>query len=300
MTVVQVQGKKESTRLTCHAWHAPSTLHRSKNNTPIPAKLARQSDTPHGSRRDPPWKLPPRVPRRRRASPSTAAPSALPAPEPAAPAAGRREAGSRTILPGYTSLPEVSGWRAQGRRTNAPARRATPGRPRRGPHSPRGAPGAVPPAPVAPAPPNFPSCAAATGSAPPPAPAAAEPPGTRGRGAVAAGGLNRRRARALARGGDRRPRARAAVAGGGRAWLRPPAPPRRPAAVRPSAGSKRGAPAECCPPSDGDTPGDLGSPAGESGRRPHGAPKKLYLQMTGDWSSSTLATGKLRFHVKAI
>lgn len=186
------------------------------------------SDTRRVTARTLPGRLPrasPPVPRRRSAPPGRAAraprrrvPSAGGSPQPSGQDGGRPGAAPPS---GLHSLPEVAGWRAPGSRPAAPTR-ATPGRPGRGPPlTPRLPPGC----------PAGSRCSRAARTFPPARP----PPRARlhlplrqprslrgpwGRGAAAAGGLNRGRAPALAPAEAAGPRARAG--------LRPPRAPSAP------------------------------------------------------------------------
>lgn len=186
---------------------------------------------------EPPWEAPPRprasAPRRGRAAPEPRGVEPPPRGLPAAPA-GRTPGGRAPHHPPRcTRRPEVAGWGGQGSRADAPARRASPGRPARVPTHPE-------------APPGCPAGSCCSRAA-----ELSLLRGRRGLGSTSRSGSLRasgdpgggeRRRRGLNRGG-----APAPAAGWG---LRRPAGvalgrfPARPSAVRPSAGSERGAPAE--------------------------------------------------------
>lgn len=208
--------------------------------------------TLRGHSPDPPREPPPRIPARpakaqRPPGRAARAPSGRRSPQP------RRQDGGRpgpAPPSGLHSLPEVAGRSAPGSRPANPPTRATPGRPGRGRHSPRGSPGL----------PRRSCCSRAAaelsllrgrcrglGST--------SRSGSRGASGDPGGGERRRRRRrspALAPAEAAGPRARAG--------LRPPAPPPRPSAGRPSARPERGALAEGVRPLTGVA--EPGSPAG--------------------------------------
>lgn len=170
---------------------------------------------------EPPWEAPPRprafAPRRGRAAPEPHGVEPPPRGLPAAPAGRTPRGRAPHHPPRCTRRPEVAGWGGQGSRADAPARRASPGRPLRVPTHPE-------------VPPGLPGrlLLLSRGRTFPPArpPRARlhlplrQPPSLRGpggRGAAAAGAEPRRSPSASRWVG-------AAAPGGGRAWPLPRAP----------------------------------------------------------------------------
>lgn len=157
---------------------------------------------------DPPWKAAsPRspegaAPSRGRAPPSPPAPSPRPRPGPAAPRAGRREAGRRTTLPAAPAS-RGPGWRAPGAAPPPPRGAPRPAGREGDPAHPEAPPGLRRRLPLLPRRRTFPPARPPRARLHLPLRQPRRLRGPRGRGAAAAGGLIRGRAPALATGGGR-------------------------------------------------------------------------------------------------